>query len=129
MRNHLLGFLIVGSILLTGSICSCNTSSKETFIENFGAFIADVDTSSKNYSKADWQTADEQFSDFKDNQFPQWEDLMSPTEKANVNKMIGKYQALQIKKGIQDIKSEVNDVIDQSKTVINEIVSDSTLTK
>lgn len=129
MRNHLLGFLIVGSILLTGNICSCNTSSKETFIENFGAFIADVDTSSKNYSNADWQTADEQFSDFKDNQFPQWEDLMSPTEKANVNKMIGKYQALQIKKGIQDIKSEVNDVIDQSKTVINEIVSDSTLTK
>lgn len=56
--------------------------------------MIEVNTGAQNYSEADWQIADEQFTDFRDNQFPMWESLMSQSEKAQVNEMIGKYQAI-----------------------------------
>ncbi len=98
-------------------------------MEGFESFMTEVDSGSKNYSNVDWQNADEQFANFKDNQFPIWEDSMTPDEKAKVNEMIGKYQAQVVKRGIKDFKNQVNDVIDQTKTMFNELTKDTTLTQ
>ncbi len=54
---------------------------------------------------------------------------MTPDEKAKVNEMIGKYQAQVVKRGIKDFKNQVNDVIDQTKTMFNELTKDTTLTQ
>lgn len=91
--------------------------------------MLDVDSSAKNYSEADWQNADEQFVEFKDSQLPMWESLMNPSEREKVNIMIGKYQALQIKRGIKDLKGQVKDVVDQSTTIFKELSKDTTLTQ
>ena len=115
-------------IVFTG-IISCKNESKESFMESFESFMAEVDSGSKKYSNVDWQNADEQFANFKDNQLPIWEDTMTPDEKAKVNEMIGKYRAQEVKRGIKDFKNQVNDVIDQTKTMFNELSKDTTLTQ
>jgi len=91
--------------------------------------MAQVDSGSKNYTNAEWQTADEQFTDFKENQYPVWEDLMTPIEKDNVNEMIGKYRSLEVKRSVQEAKSQVKDVLDQTKTIFNDLTTDTTLIK
>lgn len=112
-----------------GLFSSCQSESKENFIENFEKLINEANKGAKDYSNADWQKADEQFADYKDRQFPLWEDLMTPSEKGKVNEMIGKYQALQVKRAIKDVKNQVENVIDQTKTIYNELSEDSTLSK
>jgi len=111
------------------SIVSCNSESKQSFIENFEVFMAEVGSNSQNYSNVDWQNADAQFADFKDNQLLLWEDSMTPDEKTKVNELIGKYQAQVVKRGINDFKNQVNDVIDQTKTMFDELTNDTTLTQ
>lgn len=91
--------------------------------------MTDVDNRAKDYSEVDWQNADVQFADFNETQFPKWENLMTPSEKDKVNAMIGKYQALQVKRGIKGLKNQVNNVIDQTKTMFKELTTDSSLTK
>ncbi len=125
-KPHSIFFFCI--IVFTGFI-SCKNDSKESFMEGFESFMTEVDSGSKNYSNVDWQNADEQFANFKDNQFPIWEDSMTPDEKAKVNEMIGKYQAQVVKRGIKDFKNQVNDVIDQTKTMFNELTKDTTLTQ
>ena len=129
MCNKFLDFFIVCFIALAVMLSSCNNGSKENFIENFRTFMAQVDSGSKNYTNAEWQTADEQFTDFKENQYPVWEDLMTPIEKDNVNEMIGKYRSLEVKRSVQEAKSQVKDVLDQTKTIFNDLTTDTTLIK
>lgn len=120
---------IICYFILIGIFSSCQSESKENFIQNFETFITEVDTGAKNYSNIDWQTADEKFTEYKDNEFPKWEDLMTSEEKDKVNKMIGIYQALQVKRAIKDVKNQIENVIDQTKTIYNELSKDSTLLK
>ncbi|MBL0031089.1 MAG: hypothetical protein IPP27_02520 [Bacteroidetes bacterium] len=54
---------------------------------------------------------------------------MTPDEKTKVNELIGKYQAQVVKRGINDFKDQVNDVIDQTKTMFDELTNDTTLTQ
>ena len=91
--------------------------------------MEEVGSNSKNYSNVDWQNADAQFADFKDNQLLLWEDSMTPDEKTKVNELIGKYQAQIVKRGINEFKDQVNDVIDQTKTMFDELTNDTTLTQ
>jgi len=129
MSKFLRYFSIVFLLVFMCMVLSCHNESKESFIENFGSFILDLDSNAKKYSEVDWQNADEQFVEFKDSQLPMWESLMNSSEKEKVNIMIGKYQALQIKRGIKDLKNQFNDMIDQSKTMLNELSKDTSITQ
>lgn len=121
--------IIIYYITLIGISSSCHNESKERFMKEFETFISDVDTGAKNYSNADWQTADEQFAEYKDNQFPKWEDLMTPDEKDKVNKIIVKYQAIQVKREIKDVKNQIENAIDQTKQIYKEVIEDTTITE
>lgn len=122
-------FKIISCLVAIASIISCNSESKQSFIANFEVFMEEVGSNSKNYSNVDWQNADAQFADFKDNQLLLWEDSMTPDEKTKVNELIGKYQAQIVKRGINEFKDQVNDVIDQTKTMFDELTNDTTLTQ
>ncbi len=122
-------FKIISCLVAVASIISCNSESKQSFIANFEVFMEEVGSNSKNYSNVDWQNADAQFADFKDNQLLLWEDSMTPDEKTKVNELIGKYQAQIVKRGINEFKDQVNDVIDQTKTMFDELTNDTTLTQ
>ena len=108
---------------------SCTRDSKEDFIANINSFISEVDSKAAEYSEIDWQNADEQFLDYKDNQFPLWEDIMTPIEKAKVNELIGKYQAMQIKRGLHNLKNKIENTLDQTKAIFKELSEDSSLLK
>lgn len=122
-------FKIISCLVAIASIISCNSESKQSFIANFEVFMEEIGSNSKNYSNVDWQNADAQFADFKDNQLLLWEDSMTPDEKTKVNELIGKYQAQIVKRGINEFKDQVNDVIDQTKTMFDELTNDTTLTQ
>ncbi len=46
-----------------------------------------------------------------------------------VNDLIGRYQALKVKSGLNKLKNGINDFIDQTKSFIKNITSDSIQTK
>ena len=110
---------------------SCNRGTKESFLENFSNFMSDVNTGSQNYSTDDWKNADKQFADLKDKQFPRWKDKLSAPEKAQVYLEIGNYEALKLKKEAIEVKGQVKDAINVTKSIINEVkgAKDSTKTK
>lgn len=121
---HLLFFFVV--LLMT---TSCNRDSKESFVSNFENFVTETEINFKEYTESDWINADYTFDEFTNKQYLNWKDTMSPSEKNKFNKLVGKYNALKIKKNIGDFKEDVKDIYNQSKSTFEELVNDSTLLK
>lgn len=115
--------------LLSLVIGSCHRESKDTFISNLNEFIGEVESNAIYYSDADWEVANAQFQDFNENQFSMWEETMTPSEKAKVNELIGKYQAMQIKRGLHNLKNKIENTLEQTKSMFKEILEDTTLLK
>ncbi len=115
--------------LLSLVIGSCHRESKDTFISNLNEFIGEVESNATYYSDADWEVANAQFQDFNENQLSMWEETMTPSEKAKVNELIGKYQAMQIKRGLHNLKNKIENTLEQTKSMFKEILEDTTLLK
>ncbi len=115
--------------LLSLVIGSCHRESKDTFISNLNEFIGEVESNATYYSAADWEVANAQFQDFNENQLSMWEETMTPSEKAKVNELIGKYQAMQIKRGLHNLKNKIENTLEQTKSMFKEILEDTTLLK
>lgn len=115
--------------LLSLVIGSCHRESKDTFISNLNEFIGEVESNATDYSDADWEVANAQFQDFNENQLSMWEETMTPSEKAKVNELIGKYQAMQIKRGLHNLKNKIENTLEQTKSMFKEILEDTTLLK
>ncbi|MBS1495119.1 MAG: hypothetical protein JST55_16555 [Bacteroidetes bacterium] len=98
-------------------------------MSNFENFVTETETNFKEYTESDWINADYTFDEFTNEQYLNWKDTMSPSEKNKFNKLVGKYNALKIKKNIGDFKEDVKDIYNQSKSTFEELVNDSTLLK
>ena len=120
-------FKALFSLISIGLFISCHNENKDDFIVNFQSFLKEVNINKTSYTDEDWQIADQQFTELKDGQFPMWKSLLTSSEKQEVNTMIAKYQALKVKRTINDFKMQMEDVADQATTIINELSEDSTL--
>ena len=58
-----------------------------------------------------------------------WNKDLTSDENAHINELKGKYQALKVKAALKDMKNELNDIIEQSKSFVEELISDSTANK
>jgi hypothetical protein len=120
--------LLIRSIcLLLFFICGCDTDSKEKFIVQTEEFVTRTAKEAPDYTSVDWQNADEEFLDLKDNQYVIWEESMTPEEKQKVNALIGRYEGLRLKKDMHDVKDEVENFIQRVASAAEEVSNDSSI--
>lgn len=108
---------------------SCSFESKDSYISNFDSFVTRTSANYKGYDEKAWVNADTTFVHFQNRDYQKWESKLTPQESARVNELIGKYQALKIKAGINQFNSGINGLLHQADSFIKELTSDSTTTK
>ena len=92
-------------------------------------FVTNVEVKSQDFSEVEWKKSDARYTNFSEKQYHRWGNVLTPSEKTKVNILLGKYQALKMKRGIEDIKSGIKNVIEQGKTIYKELSNDTTKTK
>ena len=95
------------------------------FVASFAEFSANVASEGKAFSREQWRTADSLFDDYSQQQFPLWTEDMNVGERDSVNAMIGRYRALQIRRGLTDFRKQVEDVVGQTRGMLEELVKDT----
>ena len=103
--------------------------SKKSYISKFDEFVSETSTNYKNFSETEWAKADSTFAHFEKEYSNKWNKDLTSDENAHINELKGKYQALKVKAALKDMKKEVNDIIEQSKSFVEELISDSTTNK
>lgn len=122
LKNLLLFFVVL-------HMNSCTSVQKKSFISSFDTFISDVETNYKTYKEEDWEEADLIYKNLMDVDYVKYQTYLTDAENSHVNTLIGKYQAFKLKSSLFGIKNQLQNVIQQGTTIIDEIVSDTTLLK
>lgn len=124
---HKLKYLLILVVVLLMN--SCTSVQKKSFIHSFDSFISDVEANYKTYKEKDWEEADLRYKNLIDVDYVKYQTYLTDAENSHVNTLIGKYQALKLKSSLFGIKNQLQNVIQQGTTIVNEIVSDTTLLK
>lgn len=124
---HKFKYLVVVFVVLLMN--ACTSIQKKSFISSFDTFISDVETNYKTYKEKDWEEADLTYKTLMDVDYVKYQTYLTDAENSHVNSLIGKYQALKLKSSFLGIKNQLQNVIQQGTTIIDEIVSDTTLLK
>ena len=123
MKSYFLAFFLGLFLILQ----SCE--SKKSYISKFDEFVSETSTNYKNFSETEWAKADSTFAHFEKEYSNKWNKDLTSDENAHINELKGKYQALKVKAALKDMKNELNDIIEQSKSFVEELISDSTANK
>ena len=101
---HKFKYLVVVFVVLLMN--ACTSIQKKSFISSFDTYktLMDVD-------------------------YVKYQTYLTDAENSHINSLIGKYQALKLKSSFLGIKNQLQNVIQQGTTIIDEIVSDTTLLK
>ena len=124
---HKFKYLVVVFVVLLMN--ACTSIQKKSFISSFDTFISDVETNYKSYKEKDWEEADLTYKTLMDVDYVKYQTYLTDAENSHINSLIGKYQALKLKSSFLGIKNQLQNVIQQGTTIIDEIVSDTTLLK
>ena len=111
--------------VFVGIASGCRRESKQVFVASFAEFSANVASERKAFSREQWRTADSLFDDYSQQQFPLWNEDMNVGERDSVNAMIGRYRALQIRRGLTDFRKQVEDVVGQTRGLLEGLVKDT----
>ena len=123
MKSYFFAFFLGLFLILQ----SCE--SKKSYISKFDEFVSETSTNYKNFSETEWAKADTTFAHFENEYSNKWNKDLTADENTRINELKGKYQALKVKAGLLDLKKGVNDLIEQSKSFVEELTSDSTANK
>ena len=123
MKSYFFAYLVWLLLLLQ----SCE--SKQSCISKFDEFVSETSTNCKNYTDTDWAKADTTFAQFEKDCLYKWDKDLTADENARINELKGKYQAIKVKAGLLDLKNGLNNLLEQSKSFVKELTSDSTLNK
>lgn len=98
--------------LLTISCSSFNT--KENYLTDFTAFVADVEKNYVSYTSADWELKDAEFKQFTETKFDEHSKTLTDEDKKAIGKLAGRYYVVrakgygkQLKDGIDDAKNYI----------------------
>lgn len=97
----------------------------DTFIKSIKKFISDIEMNFKDFSDEDWLRIDTSFTQLCEIRFEKIRNMMTPEEVSSINELKGRYRTLKMEKGIKDLKTDINDLIQQGKGVINKFLSDT----
>ena len=109
--------LFFALVLTIATACS---QTKDSYLEGFKLFIESVQKNAQDYTKADWEKADEQFTKLKDS-YNNFSKQMTSDEKGEVIKLESTYAALKLKKIGDDVKESTKDALDTAKDAAKDV--------
>jgi hypothetical protein len=117
-------YIVFVSIFLT----SCKFYTKKTYISKLDTFIIETNNNYKNYTNHDWNEADSLYNNLQAD-YKEIRSELTDDESTRINNLLGKYQAIKLKSEVINIKTDLNNMMQQANSFIKEITSDTTLTK
>ena len=109
--------LFFALVLTIATACS---QTKDSYLEGFKLFIESVQKNAQDYTKADWEKADEQFTKLKDS-YNNFSKQMTSDEKGEVIKLESTYAALKLKKIGDDMKESTKDAFEKVKDAAKDV--------
>ena len=109
--------LFFALVLTIATACS---QTKDSYLEGFKLFVESVQKNAQDYSKADWEKADEQFTKLKDS-YNNFSKQMTSDEKGEVIKLESTYAALKLKKIGDDLKESTKDAFEKVKDTAKDV--------
>ena len=109
--------LFFAFVLTIATACS---QTKDSYLEGFKLFIESVQKNAQDYTKADWEKADEQFTKLKDS-YNNFSKQMTSDEKGEVIKLESTYAALKLKKIGDDLKESTKDAFEKVKDTAKDV--------
>ena len=106
---------------------SCNSYKEQSLKNNLENIVTDTEKNYKNYTEQDWEKKDKAFEEILSKDYLPIKDNMSNDKRKEINILIGKYQALKLKSGINNFKNLLKDGYQQLESLFGELSSDSTL--
>jgi hypothetical protein len=107
---------------------SCEFYTKKVYITTLDTFIIETNNNYKDFTNKDWNEADSLYNNFQTD-YREIRSELSGEESARINQLLGKYQAMRIKAEVNNVKSDLKDMLQQANSFIEEIISDSTIIK
>ena len=109
--------LFFALVLTIATACS---QTKDSYLEGFKLFVESVQKNAQDYTKADWEKADEQFTKLKDS-YNNFSKQMTSDEKGEVIKLESTYAALMLKKIGDDVKESTKDAFEKVKDTAKDV--------
>ena len=109
--------LFFALVLTIATACS---QTKDSYLEGFKLFVESVQKNAQDYTKADWEKADEQFTKLKDS-YNNFSKQMTSDEKGEVIKLESTYVALKLKKIGDDLKESTKDAFEKVKDTAKDV--------
>ncbi|MGZ2628029.1 DUF6565 domain-containing protein [Bacteroides fragilis] len=113
--------LFFALVLTIATACS---QTKDSYLEGFKLFVESVQKNAQDYTKADWEKADEQFTKLKDS-YNNFSKQMTSDEKGEVIKLESTYAALKLKKIGDDVKESTKDAFEKVKDTAKDVKEDA----
>ena len=102
------------------TIATAYSQTKDSYLEGFKLFVESVQKNAQDYTKADWEKADEQFTKLKDS-YNNFSKQMTSDEKGEVIKLESTYAALKLKKIGDDLKESTKDAFEKVKDTAKDV--------
>ena len=102
--------LFLALVLAIATACS---QTKESYLDGFKLFVENVQKNAQDYTKADWEKADAQFTH-----------QMTSNEKDEIVKLESTYAALKLKKIGNDLKEGAKDAFEKAKDTAKDAAKD-----
>ena len=115
-------YTLVFSIFLL--LFSCTVEKGEAYISDFNKFITSVEENYLTYSQEDWDKADKKFNTLSTIQYQKCKEQLSSEQNTEINKLIGKYQALRLQSMINSTGSQINNMLEQAAGFAEEFLND-----
>ena len=112
-------FLIINSVFFLAFFSCTNTASSVK--SNIDKIVVDAEKNYKNYSEDDWQKKDEEIEKLTI-KFSENRSKYTPKQIEDINNLFGRYKVVKLKKLGNEFAVDINDVIQQSKGVIEALI-------
>ena len=97
------------------SLQSCSFNAKENYLEDFAAFVSEVEENYTAYTTDEWELKDDEFKLFTKNKFNEQRNALTNEDKKLIGNLVGRYSIVrtkgygkQLKVGIDDAKKYIN---------------------
>ncbi len=109
-------------LLMTITLLSCS-NRPENVEQSLNDFVNKTQQNASSYNEGDWKKSNKELNEYlnKLNGKP-----MSDSLRSQINAIIGRYRGLQIKAGIQEFKSGLQDLMEQTKSAIQTLTDSTT---
>lgn len=93
---------------------SCSFNAKDNYLNDFTAFVSDVETNYKIFTTEDWGLKDEEFKQYTEIKFDEHRKALTDEDEKEIGKLVRRYNVVrakgygkQLKDGIDDAKNYI----------------------